>query len=196
MERGLNRFLFMFGTLIVAMLALNAKFWYGLVVFKRADYMNSEYLPDFVDIAEASKNDILRRKVTKIGDGMLEGPETVVSQPGTDYMFTFSKDGVISRLDSDGVVDKFMDLKDHFNGTRPLGAAFGIAVGEQAREDSVPLYIADAVQGLVKVTMDKDVKLVSTVANDREIKFANDVALGPISGHVYFTDSSDIAPPL
>lgn len=196
MDERYLRFLWVFGCFVVAALALYVEHWYDKVVFKGADYMSKEHLPSFAAAEEVFADETLRLTTKKLGEGKLSGPETVVFLPGGGgVMFTFSKDGTISRLESNGAVEKFLDLNDYFDGTRPLGAAFGLAPGTEDDENPTPLlYIADAVQGLVKISMNKEVELVSTKANNRKIMYANDVAVGPVSGNVYFTDSTDLAP--
>ena len=99
---------------------------------------------------------------------------------------------------------------------RPLGGAF---VPKSARnknkgnkdskENNSVLYVADTLLGLIRVSNIQFpistasipiVELIhSSVVNKRtnersRILYANDVDIGPITGHVYFTDSTTIAP--
>ena len=83
-------------------------------------------------------------------------------------------------------------MNDHFDGTRPLEAAF--ALEEKEKKGVCPVH-SRCGPGLVKVSMDKKVELVSSQANGHPIKYANDVDVDPATGYVYFTDSTDIAPP-
>lgn len=191
MDGAFSRFTYLALTILVVVLSLYVEVWHGKLPFiSNADFVDSRDLPVFM--TGYSSDDRLKKKTVKIAEGLLAGPETVVFEPGTRNLFTFTSEGVVSSISEAGEVRTFIDLNEQFEGTRPLGASFAM---EGDGEDKVPyLYIADAVQGLVRVSMDKKVELVSTEANGRPIRYANDVDVDPRTGYIYFTDSTDIAP--
>lgn len=99
---------------------------------------------------------------------------------------------------------------------RPLGGAFAVTKGVGEGEDDSDndsarssIYIADTLLGLIRVSNindakeDKNVKpkveiikssFIDAQGNTHYIRYANDVDVGPKTGHVYFTDSSSIPP--
>lgn len=189
-----TRFAYLALAISLCVTTMYVEMWHSrLPIISNADFIDSEDLPQFQTGKEVFEDKTLLKKTVKIAQGKLAGPETVVFEPDTGEIFTFNLEGVVSSISEAGEVKTFIDMNDHFDGTRPLGAAFALE-GKGEEKVSV-LYIADAVQGLVKVSMDKKVELVSSQANGRPIKYANDVDVDPATGHVYFTDSTDIAPP-
>ena len=76
---------------------------------------------------------------------------------------------------------------------RPLGGAF---------DSDNNLYMADAHLGLTRLKNPGSGSKVELIASRvqlengewSQILYANDVAIGPKTGHVYFTDSTEIAP--
>jgi hypothetical protein len=171
-------------------------------VWKNAERIEFFELPSFA--GNPYTDTTLKDKATKFAENKgLEGPETVIFSPNDNVMFTFTRLGKVCTITEDGDVNVYVDLNDHFqSGTRPLGAAFAIEgvqevePGDEQQQQQQVLYIADAVQGLIRIDQDRNVKLVSTAApaGGRRIRYANDVDVGKVTGDVYFTDSTDIAP--
>jgi hypothetical protein len=121
---------------------------------------------------------------------LLKAPETVFFD-SSGVMYTTSDDGNLIQLDqfeesSDGRITAKTTLVADIGVGRPLGAKF---TGET-------LYIADAVLGLTRIRNPQDPKsrleIVATTVIDggkeTRILFADDLAIGPRTGMVYFTD--------
>ncbi len=91
-------------------------------------------------------------------------------------LYTGTRAGQIYRLPAGGgAAELFADTKGH-----PLGMAFD--------QDS-NLIVADGHRGLLSVTAEGEVELLTDNAFGRKIGFANDVAVAP-DGRIYFTDAS------
>jgi hypothetical protein len=171
-------------------------------IWKNAERIEFFELPSFGD-SHPYTDTTLKDKATKFAENKgLDGPETVIFAPNDNVMFAFNREGKVSTISEDGDVNVYVDLNDHFkNGTRPLGAAFAVEGAQEVEpgdeQQQQVLYIADDVQGLIRIDQDRNVKLVSTAApaGGRRIRYANDVDVGKVTGDVYFTDSTDIVPP-
>lgn len=135
------------------------------------------------------------------GQKLLVGPETVVFDK-YGSMYILSEDAMLVKLtdfdedekDPDLISAKATIVADLGIG-RPLGGKFA---------DDGSLYVADAILGLTRVQfmshITKPIEAVVTlvanrVTSDRsQILYADDVDIGPKSGHVYFSDASAIEP--
>lgn len=143
-----------------------------------------------------SPNSSSSRTVTTL----VKGPESPVIHPQTGTLYVMTEEANLVSLtdfqesvsNPDHITAK-ATLITHLGIGRPLGAAF--------TRDGETLYIADALLGLTRVSNVQGqrpiVELVASKVvdeNGKESRFAyaNDVAVGPKTGHVYFTDSSDI----
>lgn len=114
-------------------------------------------------------------RVTRIGVGVGIGPEGVaVDTQGRIYAGYL--DGRIVRFSPDG---KTHELFARTNG-RPLGMKFG--AGEN-------LYVADAVRGLLELTPDGRLIVLSSSAEGKAYRFTNDLDIAR-DGSIYFSDSS------
>jgi hypothetical protein len=150
-------------------------------------------------------NTLLRDHAYKIARGQLKGPETCIISPSSGLMYGLTKTGDIMEIDIEkDVASLFINLPK----SRPLGGAFAIEdiayEGEdghqrqQKKQRREVMYIADAVNGLMRVDM--QTKEVTHVAKETSspkqtpISFANDVVVSQSTGLVYFTDSTDIKP--
>jgi len=102
-----------------------------------------------------------------------EGPEAiVVDQQGT--LYTASHDGWILK-NTDGKWTEWVNTQG-----RPLG----LAIDQQGN-----LIAADAYRGLLKITQNKVITVLSDSVNGTHIKYANDLDIAN-DGTIYFTDSS------
>ena len=155
-------------------------------------------------------NDLLRvhhNKTQKIYERLEEGQEPLLKGPET---ILTGKDGTIYLMSEEGKLLKVSNLEESSDGVtvtakvslvhslgmgRPLGGRFTM--------DGKTLYVADAHLGLTRLRHFQDhkskVELVTDTAVDADgnvsqILYANDVAIGPKTGKVYFTDSTTIAP--
>ena len=119
------------------------------------------------------------------------GPETVIPCPTGLYVLT--DDGKISfRPSSSSSPSSSVVVAD--TGGRPLGGDHSTFESTSASD---VLYVADVKLGLVKVTvslpsMSSVVEVVAVKSSDgRRVTFADDVAVSPSDGKVYFSDASD-----
>lgn len=119
-------------------------------------------------------NDRLRgQRSIALGEG--RGPEFVLAA-ADGSIYTSLADGRILRMDSDGGKQATIAR----TGGRPLGMAFD-AHGQ--------LLVADAMKGLLAVSQDGRVAVLSDSVDDTPVAFANAVAVAA-DGKIYFTDSS------
>lgn len=103
------------------------------------------------------------------------GPEhIVVGHDGKLYTAVVS--GKVLRLTEDGNGQEVFAL----TGGRPLGLAF------DAHNN---LVVADAYKGLLSITHDGKVRMLTNAVDGQPIRFANSVAVAG-NGKIYFTDSS------
>lgn len=161
-------------------------------------------------------------KDEKMYEPLLQGPETVlIDEDGVIYiMSAHSKLVSLTDFERDDSEESFvMTAKAtevaYLGGGRPLGGKF-----VSTDSNTQTLYAADAVLGLIRVqniprigVAGKDGKQVKQPNNVEivakrvkmedgswsEIRFADDLDIGPKTGHVYFTDGAptlfDFHPP-
>jgi len=163
-------------------------------------------------------NDLLRsaQKIFQRFDGgddgerkfsLILGPETVILDPdGTIFVIPVHAqllqltdlEPLPKRTEKRLTAKVTLVVRD-LGGGRPLGARF--------TRDGEYLYIADAHLGLTRIRNPKNdphakVEIVASKVHVPEtgewsqIRYSNDVSIGPKTGKVYFTDSSDIGPDL
>ncbi|KAH6807993.1 Calcium-dependent phosphotriesterase superfamily protein [Perilla frutescens var. frutescens] len=116
----------------------------------------------------------------KIGEGKLVSPEDIAYDPKAGVVYTGGEDGWISRVTlndsaADSVVEKWVNT-----GGRPLGIAHGLH-GE--------LIVADSYKGLLNISRDGVIELLSDEAEGLKFKLTDAVDVGP-DGTLYFTDAS------
>ncbi|KAL8532184.1 hypothetical protein ACS0TY_008691 [Phlomoides rotata] len=116
----------------------------------------------------------------KIGHGELLMPEDIAYDPKTGVIYTGCHDGWISRVTlndsaADSVVEKWINT-----GGRPLGIAHGLH-GE--------VIVADADKGLLNISKDGVIELLTDEAEGLKFKLTDAVDVGP-NGMLYFTDAS------
>lgn len=109
-----------------------------------------------------------------MGSGHLLGPEDIVYDAHSGVVYTGCMDGWVKRVESDLVVDWVN------TGGRPLGLALG---------PSRQLIIADADEGLLKVTTDGEIEVLTKEAEGVEFKLTDGVDVAE-DGVIYFTDAS------
>ena len=102
-----------------------------------------------------------------------EGPEAIVmDQQGS--LYTATHDGWILKNEGD-VWQEWVNTEG-----RPLGLAI---------DKDGSLVAADAFRGLLRITQDKQITLLTDSVNGSRIRYANDLDIAS-DGSVYFTDSS------
>ncbi|XP_076887829.1 protein STRICTOSIDINE SYNTHASE-LIKE 6-like [Bidens hawaiensis] len=111
-----------------------------------------------------------------IGDGQLLGPEDMVCDPKSGVIYTSCVDGWIKRL----TVNR-SSVEDWVNtGGRPLGLALA---------SSGQLYVADAYKGILKITEEGEIEVLTDEAEGVKFKTTDGVAVAK-TGVLYFTDAS------
>jgi len=142
---------------------------------------------------------IYERVGTNKGEAVLEGPETVIfDDDGTMYAFTRGAKLVrIDEFEPSTKDDSIVTAQVTVITTLP-----GRALGAKFVPDKKVLYFAAPLLGLCRIDLAKRFPIVELVASKvrlddgtwSQISFADDVDIGPKTGHVYFSDASDIAP--
>ena len=117
----------------------------------------------------------LLASVERIGKGVGVGPEDVAID-AQGRIYAGMKDGRIIRFDSDGNRPEL--LAD--TGGHPLGLHFDSAGN---------LIVCDADKGLLSITMDGALSILSTKQGQRPFRLTNDVDVGA-DGTIYFSDTS------
>jgi hypothetical protein len=124
---------------------------------------------------------------------LMKGPETVLFDNAGTLHFLSEDANLVSltdfEIESDTKITAKTTLVANLGNGRPLGGKFA---------PDGTLYIADAVLGLTRIKNPRDPKsklelVASTVMDAGEetrIKFADDVAIGPRTGMIYFTDGT------
>ncbi|PWA39757.1 strictosidine synthase-like 4 [Artemisia annua] len=112
----------------------------------------------------------------KVGEGQLLGPEDIVYDPKLGVIYTSCSDGWIKRVRlSDSEVEDWVNT-----GGRPLGLALG---------NSGEVYVADAYKGVLKITEDGAIEVLTNEAEG--IKFGlTDAVTVTKNGILYFTDAT------
>ena len=113
--------------------------------------------------------------LTRVDIGEAHGPEdaTVLGA----YIYTTSQDGLIIRVDPTGAQPP-----------KAIADTGGVPLGIEAGLDGV-LYVADAHMGLVAVTVDGDVTVLTDTVDGSPIDYADDLDIAD-DGVIYFSDAS------
>ncbi|KAL3619961.1 Strictosidine synthase [Castilleja foliolosa] len=168
--------------LISILVLLAAVVLYQLDTFDPAPYPAHELTHNRPPLFVPSLNAHMLRGSEKIGNGQLSAPEDIAYDPKTGVIYTGCQDGWVSRVDiSNGsgsgsvVVEKWVNT-----GGRPLGIAHGLH-GE--------VIVADADKGLLNISRDGVIELLTDEADGLKFKLTDAVDIGP-DGTLYFTDAS------
>ncbi|KAK2991933.1 hypothetical protein RJ640_027824, partial [Escallonia rubra] len=126
------------------------------------------------------RNGHMVQGMEKIGEGQLLAPEDIAYDPKSGVIYTGCDDGWVKRVSvnesaADSVVENWVNT-----GGRPLGIAFG-------RDNEI--IIADADKGLLKVTEDGLIKLLTDEAEGLKFKLTDHLDIAD-NGIIYFTDAS------
>ncbi|KAF7136010.1 hypothetical protein RHSIM_Rhsim08G0028400 [Rhododendron simsii] len=157
---------------------LAAAILYRLDSFDPAPIPTHEFSgqPVFVPL----QNPRLLEEAERVGVGELLGPEDLAYDPRLGVIYTGCSDGWIKRVTvnesaPDSVAENWVNT-----GGRPLGLVLG-------RDNQ--LIVADAVKGLLRVTEDGKLELLTHEAEGAEFKLTDAVDVTS-EGIVYFTDAS------
>ncbi|KAL5984196.1 Strictosidine synthase [Asimina triloba] len=156
------------------------------VFFHRVAEVDLASLPDqgswFSSLAVPACHDGILRFSERLGDGLLPGPEDLAYDAEAGVIYTGCRDGWIKKVSvTDEGGTKQISVENWANvGGRPLG----IAIGADKQ-----LFIADANRGLLRVTKEGEVKVLTDEAEGVRFGLPNSVNVAD-NGLVYFTDSS------
>ncbi|MCW9011803.1 SMP-30/gluconolactonase/LRE family protein, partial [Marinobacter sp.] len=106
--------------------------------------------------------------------GEVYGPEDTTIGPD-GVLYTGTQDGWIVRVHPDGTVEHWLET-----GGRPLGLVF---------DSNGNLIVADAWKGLLSITSQGDITVLTREAEGTPFRFTDDVVSAP-DGRIYFTDAS------
>ncbi|KAD2392750.1 hypothetical protein E3N88_39727 [Mikania micrantha] len=131
-------------------------------------------------VVEARKNAANLPGLEKIGLGELIGPEDIAYDPKTGVVYTGCGGGWIKRVTlNDSVGDTVIENWANTGG-RPLGVSLA---------ESGDVIVADVFKGLVKVSVDREVEVLTVEAEGMKFGFIDGVVVAK-NGMVYFTDGS------
>lgn len=179
-------------TRLCSFLLFNCKSWFALIFlvvavllyqvepFDPAPFPTHELTHKVMALAPRITSRMLD-EAEFVGSGRLLGPEDVAYEPRSRIIYTGCRDGWIKRVKlgetaRDSVVENWMNT-----GGRPLGIA--IASSGEA------VIVADAHKGLLEITKNKEIKLLTDEAEGRKFKFTDGVDIAK-DGTIYFTDAS------
>ncbi|XP_042038003.1 protein STRICTOSIDINE SYNTHASE-LIKE 5-like isoform X1 [Salvia splendens] len=160
---------------VAAVAVLAAALLYSFATFDPAVFPEHE-----LALVAPKQNDRMLSGSERIGEGELVSPEDIAYDPQTGLIYTGGEDGWISKVafkDSaaQSVVEKWVNT-----GGRPLGIAHGLH-GE--------VIVADAFKGLLNISRDGAIQVLTDEAEGLKFKFTDAVDIGP-DGKLYFTDAS------
>lgn len=161
--------------LVISLIALSFSLLIALMYPSPIDSVawNPPPAPALTDSPQTAPNTRLTT-AGLLAKGEIYGPEDVaVDNQGRVYAGT--QDGLIKRVLSDGTVETWVDL-----GGRPLGLHF-----DQAGN----LIVCDANQGLLSISPEAVVTVLTNSADNIPFRFADDVDIAS-DGKIYFTDAS------
>ncbi|KAF5197871.1 Strictosidine synthase [Thalictrum thalictroides] len=150
----------------------------------RLDEFDSAPIPEhgttYESVSVPNHYDHVLEVSERIGDGLLPGPEDLLYDSESKVIYTSCDDGWIRRVTvtesaSEATVNNWVHV-----GGRPLGLAFG---------PDKEVIVAESYKGLLKVTKDGEVKLLSDEAEGLKFKLTDGVDVAQ-NGVIYFTDAS------
>ncbi|XP_075498344.1 protein STRICTOSIDINE SYNTHASE-LIKE 6-like [Primulina tabacum] len=150
-------------------------FLYQLDSFDPAEYPDKE-LTRREALFVPHRNAHMLRGSERLGEGRLLAPEDVAFDPKTGVLYTGCEDGWVHRVSLNGsVVEKWVNTAG-----RPLGIVHGLH-GE--------VIVADAVKGLLNISSEGSIELLTDEAEGLKFKLTDAVDIGR-DGTLYFTDAS------
>ncbi|XP_058090687.1 protein STRICTOSIDINE SYNTHASE-LIKE 5-like [Magnolia sinica] len=130
--------------------------------------------------AVPARNDHILEVVEKLGDGLLPGAEDLAYDSEAHVLYTGCGDGWIKQVRlADAASSVTVDNWAHVGG-RPLGIALG---------HDKELIIADADKGLLRLTREGAVELLTNEAEGLKFRLTDGVDVAS-DGMIYFTDAS------
>ncbi|CAI0442547.1 unnamed protein product [Linum tenue] len=116
-----------------------------------------------------------------VGQGQLNGPEDILYHAVSGVFYTSCVDGWIKRVTVNESVDDMVVSSWVNTGGRPLGLAFD--------RTNDALIVADAYKGLLRVSRDGGIEVLTMEAEGVKFKLTDEVAIAE-DGAMYFTDAS------
>ncbi|XP_058100079.1 protein STRICTOSIDINE SYNTHASE-LIKE 7-like [Magnolia sinica] len=154
------------------------------VLLHAADELDPVQLPDqhswFSSLAVLSRNNHILKGSERLGDGLLPGPEDLAFDAEADVLYTGCGDGWIKRV----MVAEAAETMSIENWVHVGGRPLGIALGADKQ-----LIVADAYKGLLRVTIDGEVNVLTDEAEGVKFGLTNCVDVTS-NGVIYFTDTS------
>lgn len=155
----------------------------GVIVYQLDSFDPAYYPADVLltthgepKMVAPKRNSRMLSGAEKIGIGQLLAPEDIAYEPKSGVIYTGCVDGWIKRVRlNDSVVQNWINT-----GGRPLGLAHGHH-GE--------VIVADADKGLLNITSEGAVNLLTDEADGVKFKLTDAVAITE-DGNLYFTDAS------
>ncbi|XP_051147361.1 protein STRICTOSIDINE SYNTHASE-LIKE 5-like [Andrographis paniculata] len=167
------------GVIIAVFPVLAAVFVHRIDAFDAAAYPDDELVRIGPPLVAPRQNAHMLLGSEKLGDGELAAPEDIAWERKTGAIYTGGEDGWVSRI-SLGVGHSPAVKKWVNTGGRPQGIAHGLH-GE--------VIVADAYKGLLNISKDGVIQLLTDEAEGLKFKLIDDAATGP-HGTIFFTDAS------
>ncbi|GLT39327.1 hypothetical protein SLA2020_135250 [Shorea laevis] len=176
--KGLWRpFVVVFATLLAPVLA--AVLFYQLDSFDPAPIPLHELSP-VPPISALLVNDHILAGAEFLGKGQLKGPEDIAYDPKSQLIYTGCEDGWIKRV----TVNESSAYSLVQNWVNTGGRPLGLVVGHNNE-----LIVADSYKGLLNISKDGSVELLTNSAEDVKFKLTDAVDVAE-DGTIYFTDAS------
>lgn len=122
-------------------------------------------------------NNRLLERAEFVGFGQMLGPEDLAYEPRSRFIYCGCADGWIKRVKvGESVVEDWVNT-----GGRPLGIAIHTTRDE--------LIVADANKGLLKISKNKEIELLTDEAEGKKFKLTDGVDIAK-DDTIYFTDAS------
>ncbi|PKA47766.1 Strictosidine synthase 1 [Apostasia shenzhenica] len=151
----------------------------ALFIAGRSDFDPAPFPADFLQPSPAAETEHGAMLATGelVGEGKLPGPEDLAYDEEEGYLYTGCADGWIRRvlLAGEAAVEDWADV-----GGRPLGVALSPDGG---------LVVAESEKGLLKVSKERKITLLTDEADGQKFKLTDGVHVAS-DGTIFFTDAS------
>ncbi|XP_076918713.1 protein STRICTOSIDINE SYNTHASE-LIKE 5-like [Bidens hawaiensis] len=131
-------------------------------------------------VVTARQNAANLPSLEKIGAGQLVGAEDIAYEQKSGFLYTGCGDGWIKLIKLNDLAGETVVENWVHTGGRPLGVSVA---------DSGDVFVADAFKGLIKVSVDGKIEVLTDEAEGVKFGFPDGVVVAQ-NGMVYFTDGS------
>ncbi|CAL1386967.1 unnamed protein product [Linum trigynum] len=128
-------------------------------------------------------NNAILRSSELVGQGQLDAPEDILYDGVAGVFYTSCVDGWIKRVTVNESVADMVVTSWVNTGGRPLGLAFD--------RTNDGLVVADASKGLLRVSRDGGIEVLTVEAEGVKFKLTDEIAIAE-DGAMYFTDASSV----